>query len=204
MNQQSQQNAYNMGAKMMQGQMAYNKGIQDLCNADYDEAWEHFAEAVNCNNPAGNEGLGLMCEMGIGVKRDTELADDFYKDGARAGNYACKMAINRIENSGHYSSSDKSTFLTNLRKMQGSGNAQFNGGGNIGGYSGGSNSSGGSSRTCAGCHGTGRCTGCAGKGGYYVNSGLYTGSYSQTWTRCGSCNGSGSCGVCRGAGSIRY
>lgn len=58
-------------------------------------------------------------------------------------------------------------------------------------------------RTCAGCHGTGVCTMCQGKGGYYTNSGTYTGSGSKTWHQCSSCHGSGKCGVCYGKGVIR-
>ncbi len=58
-------------------------------------------------------------------------------------------------------------------------------------------------RTCAGCHGTGVCTMCQGKGGYYTNSGTYTGSGSKTWHQCSSCHGSGKCGVCYGKGTIR-
>jgi len=58
-------------------------------------------------------------------------------------------------------------------------------------------------RTCAGCHGTGICTMCQGKGGYYTNSGTYTGSGSKTWHQCSSCHGSGKCGVCYGQGTIR-
>ena len=58
-------------------------------------------------------------------------------------------------------------------------------------------------RTCAGCRGTGICTMCQGKGGYYTNSGTYTGSGSKTWHQCSSCHGSGKCGVCYGRGTIR-
>lgn len=58
-------------------------------------------------------------------------------------------------------------------------------------------------RTCAGCRGTGVCTMCQGKGGYYTNSGTYTGSGSKTWHQCSSCHGSGKCGVCYGRGTIR-
>ena len=58
-------------------------------------------------------------------------------------------------------------------------------------------------RTCAGCHGTGVCTMCQGKGGYYTNSGTYTGSGSKTWHQCSSCHGSGKCGVSYGKGTIR-
>lgn len=58
-------------------------------------------------------------------------------------------------------------------------------------------------RTCAGCRGTGVCTMCQGKGGYYTNSGTYTGSGSKTWHQCSSCHGSGKCGVCYGKGVIR-
>lgn len=58
-------------------------------------------------------------------------------------------------------------------------------------------------RTCAGCRGTGVCTMCQGKGGYYTNSGTYTGSGSKTWHQCSSCHGSGKCGVCYGQGTIR-
>lgn len=58
-------------------------------------------------------------------------------------------------------------------------------------------------RTCAGCRGTGVCTMCQGKGGYYTNSGTYTGSGSKTWHTCSSCHGSGKCGVCYGKGTIR-
>lgn len=58
-------------------------------------------------------------------------------------------------------------------------------------------------RTCAGCRGTGVCTMCQGKGGYYTNSGTYTGSGSKTWHTCSSCGGSGRCGVCYGKGTIR-
>lgn len=58
-------------------------------------------------------------------------------------------------------------------------------------------------RTCAGCRGTGVCTMCQGKGGYYTNSGTYTGSGSKTWHQCSSCHGSGKCGVCYGKGTIR-
>ena len=57
-------------------------------------------------------------------------------------------------------------------------------------------------RTCAGCRGTGVCTMCQGKGGYYTNSGTYTGSGSKTWHTCSSCGGSGRCGVCYGKGVI--
>lgn len=59
-------------------------------------------------------------------------------------------------------------------------------------------------RRCAGCRGTGICTGCKGKGGYWVNSGMYTGKDSKTWVECFSCGGTGQCGVCYGKGYIEY
>lgn len=57
-------------------------------------------------------------------------------------------------------------------------------------------------RTCPGCGGSGICTSCHGAGGYWVNSGSYTGSNSRTWVTCGVCHGSGRCGVCHGKGSL--
>ena len=82
-------------------------------------------------------------------------------------------------------------------------------GGYSSGYSQGSSSgssssgSGSSSRICRSCNGSGVCTGCHGKGGYWVDSGKFTGSGNQKWATCGSCaGGNGKCRVCHGKGSI--
>lgn len=72
---------------------------------------------------------------------------------------------------------------------------------NSGNSSGGYSSSSGS--TCGSCRGTGNCTMCKGRGGYYHNTGTYTGTNEKTWTDCPACNGSRKCQVCYGRGSIR-
>ena len=54
--------------------------------------------------------------------------------------------------------------------------------------------------TCRTCNGSGTCTSCNGRRGYYVDSGMYTGSGSRTWQNCPSCNGNGRCFNCHGTG----
>lgn len=82
-------------------------------------------------------------------------------------------------------------------------NNSYNGGYH-GGYGGGSNggSSSSSGRTCAGCRGTGICTACKGEGGYWLETGRYTGKNTKQWENCTGCHRSGKCGVCYGKGKI--
>mgnify|MGYP007069905615 CR=1 FL=1 len=54
--------------------------------------------------------------------------------------------------------------------------------------------------TCRICRGSGICTSCNGTGGYYVESGMYTGSDSRKWCDCPSCHGNKRCFNCYGSG----
>lgn len=67
-----------------------------------------------------------------------------------------------------------------------------------GGYS--SPSTGSSSNICRICKGGGICTSCNGTGGYYVDSGTYTGYDTRVWYDCPSCHGSKRCFNCHGTG----
>ena len=58
-------------------------------------------------------------------------------------------------------------------------------------------------RTCRSCGGSGVCTLCKGQGGYWVDSGTFTGTGNKKWATCGSCaGGNGKCRVCHGKGSL--
>ena len=191
-----QSNAYNAGY----GFGCYQQGKMALCNGNYDEAFEYFLKGVDYH-PINYEGVGICYELGFGVSVDQDEAWDAYARGANAGDYACKSAIQRINQYGYYTKANRSIFLRNLRNSmsaQGFSSGGNSGSGSYGGSSGSSSSS--VYSTCRICGGSGVCTGCGGKGGEWRDTGYYTGSNTQSWIACGSCRGSKRCFNCHGTG----
>lgn len=193
--------AYNKGY----GMGCFSAGNSLLCEGKYDKAFSTFQEGTEYTAENWG-GLGICYELGFGTDVDYYEAFECYSTGADEGDQACKMALQRINNNGYYSSKDKKRYLQNLKIICGYYSADAGvgfGGGSIGTFGSGSSSSSGSAyRTCSGCGGSGRCTGCSGSGRYWVDSGTYTGSGSRARVNCGSCGGSGRCGVCHGTGRL--
>lgn len=190
--------AYNMGYAMM----CVENGKFSIVNGDYDEAFEKFEEAYSLDHWPAAECLGLCYELGIGVDRDTYMADQYYEEGANHGNIPCRQAITRINNYGHYTASQRDTWIRNFIVYHQAQRGYVSPG--TGSYdSGSSNGSSGSGRTCISCSGTGICKTCGGQGWYYHETGYYTGNSHKTKTTCPVCRGTGKCGTCHGSGSIR-
>ena len=145
----------------------------------------------------------------MGMESKKSLALKLYKYAADLGNSDAKAALQRIKSSGYWEATDAKRlwFRQALSVQTGVSMSPGNsGGGYYQGVSPGGNSSGSQSsgRRCAGCNGTGRCTMCNGRGGYWLDTGMYTGQDTKKWQTCSACNGSGQCQVCYGKGFIRY
>lgn len=199
----SNQDAYNAGKQAMESEIDYIEGQTALIEGNYNTAYERFSHAIKLNNAKGCEGLGVMYELGIGVTRDVDQAGIYYKVGAQNGNYACQLAIQRINSNGYLPASYKNTFLSNLRKQREQSTMIFNNGGGYvgGGYTNGASQSSSSSgkAQCPNCHGSGYCTYCNGRGETKIET--YN---STTWKKCIICNGYKTCRSCAGKGFIRY
>ena len=196
-------------------QKAYNygfflRGKISLVTGDYEEAYDVFNKLFSENNSAEAAlYLASMIELGMGVESKKDLALKLYKYAADLGNSDAKGALQRIKSSGYWEATDakrlwfRQAIGAQMGVNVGSGNS---GGGYYQGVSPGGNSSGSQSsgRRCAGCNGTGRCTMCNGRGGYWLDTGMYTGQDTKKWQTCSACNGSGQCPVCYGKGFIRY
>lgn len=178
--QQANQQAYNMGYAMGLVQT----GMSNIANGNYETAVENFQEAYDDYDyiPA-LECLGVCYELGIGCDRDTDWADILYEAGAAKNNWACKSAVQRINQNGHWPASYRSTYLQNFRANYA---AQY-GGGYVPSYGGGIDSDD-VDHSCRACNNTGVCNGCHGTGIAYGT------------TRCNMCHGSGKCMNCGGKG----
>ena len=169
-------NAYEAG----QGWAMYYQGVSALCDGEYEDAYNYFKKGTSYFSQNW-EGLGVCYELGFYVDKDNDMAWECYRTGAKQGSIACKNAINRINNDGFYSKSQRNAFLRNLRaSLQAT----------IGGYGGNSNSSSSTNRTtCLSCYGKGICQVCGG-----------TGKTSAWQNRCWTCHGTGKCAGCNGKG----
>lgn len=203
---EAMQAAYNYGACLAIVSLAKT----EIINGNYDDAWKNLKEAMSeYNSSEAYLYLGAMIELGMGVESKKDLALDCYKYAANLGNSDAKAALQRIKSDGYWSATEEKRlwFRQSLSIQMGVSMTPVNSGGGI--YQGG-NSSGNSSgsysngRSCAGCSGTGRCTMCKGQGGYWLDTGMYTGESTKTWQTCSACYGSGQCRVCYGKGFIRY
>ena len=187
--QQANQNAYNFGA----GMGLYLRGISELCEERFSDAYNTFYEGAEYN-PMNYEGLGVCSELGFGREVDHDDALNYYKLGANNGNNACRMHLQRIRQNGFWSKSYRQTFLKTLRAQMAASSSVPNYGGGFYNNSGGNSSSSTGGYTCPTCHGKGRCTVCAGRG-YRISNGSYI--------ECTMCNGGGACYGCHGSGTIR-
>jgi TPR repeat protein len=113
--------------------------------------------------------LGECYELGIGVDRDLDIADEYYKYGAyNLNDFNCQGTILRIKSIGHLPASYRETFLKEIKNSISNTITIPNG---SGGYVGGNplNNNGSSSSslysTCRICGGSGTCTSCHGQGG---------------------------------------
>lgn len=203
---EAMQKAYNYGANLM----AMLMGKSALVRGDYEEAYNLFDKLFSEENSAEAAlYLGAMVELGMGMESKKSLALKLYKYAADLGNSDAKAALQRIKSSGYWEATDAKRlwFRQALSVQTGVSMSPGNsGGGYYQGVSPGGNSSGSQSsgRRCAGCNGTGRCTMCNGRGGYWLDTGMYTGQDTKKWHTCSACNGSGQCQVCYGKGFIRY
>ncbi len=173
---------------------------------NYSKALDLLEKATNdCNYGPAFAILGQCYELGIGVERDLEIADEYYEYGAyNLDDLECQRNIRRIEKYGHWSASYRATYLKKLKNSVKVNTIPSDGG--YGGYVGGStinnnnSSSSSSSSTCRICGGSGTCTSCHGQGGSWQDTGYYTGSGNKSWINCPSCNGSKRCFNCHGTG----
>ncbi len=189
---QQQQNAYNQGKAFAM----VITGKRKIVEGEWHDAYRSFVDAANAGSAEGWYWCGVVEEVYSGDKAEALKS---YKEAANRVNISARQAIQRINSSGYLQANEQTR--NSIRAQLA---AQMNMSlPNVGGYSGGNYNSGssGSGRTCSGCNGTGVCTGCQGKGGYWLETGHYTGG-SKTWTTCGSCNGAKTCRVCYGKGKI--
>ena len=87
---------------------------------DHPEAFKLYRDAARLGSPNAFERIGDMYRAGEGVKEDAQKALDFYKEGAKAGNYFCYggMALIFLPK-GHLENARKA-----LRKMIAGGEAE--------------------------------------------------------------------------------
>lgn len=213
--QQANRNAYEMGRRMMEQQMAqYEKQLkqnpmmmmgvatEDMAYGRYEKAYERFEYlAENYNNGSAWLYIGYMNELGMGTSQSYNYAKMCYTQGAELGEPNCKAELQRIKK-GKYLGSEYKTKLRNhfqsivAMGMQSANSMNWGYGNNNNNSSYGNNNSSNSDKlVCPTCHGTKKCTMCAGRGEKRSNNGyLYD---------CGMCHGGGACYGCHGRGWIR-
>lgn len=217
--QQMNQQAYEMGARIMKQQMeAYNNNpanaiaitggalqtigtayiynnTQQLYNKAFGQL-EHVADDFGFANAAYWLGVFSECELVGWV--DVSDAKSYYEDAAEKGHAAAKKRLNQLNKGAEPYELDE--VLTSLRQMlvattmpssfmSGSSSSMT-----------GSSSSSSAYTTCRICGGTGICTTCGGKKGQWMDTGYYTGSGNQSWIECASCHGTTRCFNCHGTG----
>ena len=64
------------------GQGRYYRGISELCNGNYWEAYTTFVDGADYN-PINYEGIGVCYELGFGVSLDHTKALNAYGIGSR-------------------------------------------------------------------------------------------------------------------------
>jgi hypothetical protein len=176
-----------------------------IAAGNYSKAFDHLEKiTTECDYGPAYALLGECYELGIGVDRDLDFADEYYKYGAyKLNDLDCKGNLQRIEQYGHWPASYRETYLKEMKNSTINTYTIPNGGG---GYVGGNplNNNGSSSsslyNTCRICGGSGTCTSCHGQGGSWQDTGYYTGSGSKSWINCPSCNGTKRCFNCHGTG----
>jgi hypothetical protein len=194
-----------VGALRMKASEDTKTSITYLAAGNYSKAVDLLKEAIQYwDYGLAYYYLGQCYELGIGVDRDLDIADEYYRYGAyKIEDPYCQETMQRIEQYGHLPASYRETFLRQVKSYIINTYTIPNGGG---GYVGGNplNNNGSSSSslysTCRICGGSGTCTSCHGQGGSWQDTGYYTGSGSKSWINCPSCNGTKRCFNCHGTG----
>ncbi len=73
----------------------YYYGLGDTIQ-DYEEALTLYKQAARLGSLLAYERLGFIYDVGQGVKEDENRAFQFYKEGAKRGNYYCYMEMENI------------------------------------------------------------------------------------------------------------
>jgi hypothetical protein len=181
-------------------------GRKCLAEGNYETALDKFIDSWEKYEyyPALNS-IGECYELGIGCSRNVVKADEFYLLGARDGAVICKISIERIKKSGHWSVSYRNQYIKDIKNSISNSNNQNSVGIYNGSVSGTINTQSNSSnnrRLCPGCNGSGKGS------EQIIYSPNYTGLDNSVYcSTCGRMMSAHShyqpaCGVCHGRGFV--
>jgi len=110
---------------------AFEKGLSYYKKGDYEKAFYYFEKAAKEGNPVAQNDLGVMYEMGRGVKRDFKKAVYWYQQAAKQGLAAAQFNLGRMYHNGKGIHKDykKAAFWYEKAAKQGNARAQASLGG---------------------------------------------------------------------------